>query len=173
LYDQGWFAGQRVELIEGRVIQMPPQKPPHTIGVELGREALEAAVGRRYWVRCQAPLHLGGRSAPEPDLAIVPGRPRDYIGKGHPISALLVVEVSGATLAYDRGLKAGIYARYGITDYWIVNLVHRRLEVLRQPVPGKKPRSFRYADVTLLGATDHVSPLALPRVKIFVSDLLP
>lgn len=67
------------------------------------------------------PLVVGDDSEPEPDLAIVPGTPRDY--PDHPTSALLVVEVSDTTLALDRGQKRRLYAAAGITDYWVLNLV--------------------------------------------------
>ena len=72
--DLGWFDNQRVELIEGTVVQMPPQKNLHVIGIDLAEKAVQAAFGPQFWVRNQSPLHLGRRSAPEPDIAVVPGR---------------------------------------------------------------------------------------------------
>ena len=109
--DLGMFRDQRVELIEGTIVQMPPQKNFHVIGIGLVEQRPRAAFGPRYWVRIQAPLHLGPRSAPEPDVAVVPGGSRDYTRTGHPTTALLIVEVSETTLAYDRGRKASLYAR--------------------------------------------------------------
>ncbi len=177
--DLGLFRDQRVELIEGTIVQMPPQKNFHVIGIDLVQQALSAAFGPRFWVRIQAPLHLSPRSAPEPDAAVVPGRSRDYASTDqsatdHPTTALLIVEVSETTLAYDRGRKASLYARANIADYWILNLIHRRLEVRRTPVPEAGQRyGWRYQDVLLLGPHDRIAPLASPKKRIAVADLLP
>lgn len=177
--DLGMFRDQRVELIEGTVVQMPPQKNFHMIGIDLVHKTLSAAFGPRFWVRIQAPLHLGPRSAPEPDAAVVPGTSRDYTAANyratdHPTTALLIVEVSETTLAYDRGRKASLYARAKIADYWIVNLVHSRLGVRRNPVPDQGERyDWRYQDVLLLGPGDRIAPLAAPKKRVAVADLLP
>ena len=69
-------------------------------------------------------------SAPEPDVAIVPGRPRDFLS-GHPRHAVLLVEIADTTLAYDRSTKRALYARNGVPEYWLVNLVQGVLEVYR------------------------------------------
>lgn len=172
--DNGMFTGQRVELIEGEVIAGPAQKGPHVVAVELAEQALESVFGSGYWVRVQAPLHLGRRSAPEPDLAVVLGQPRDYATLENPSTALLVVEVSDRTLSYDRGVKASLYASAGILDYWIVDLVHRRLEVRRNPVADDSKRSgYSYSDLSLFASVERVSPLAAPHGSVAVSDLLP
>lgn len=172
--DLGMFRDQRVELIEGTIVQMPPQKNFHVIGIGLAEGAMRAAFGPRHWVRVQSPLHLGLRSAPEPDVAVVPGGPRDYTKTGHPTTALLIVEISETTLAYDCGRKASLYARAKIADYWIVNLVQSRLEVRRNPVPDQGERyGWRYQDVLLLGPQDRVAPLAVPKKRVAVADLLP
>src|SRR5947208_15853969 len=83
--DAGLFREQRVELIEGEIFQMPPMKTPHAAALELGERELEAVFGAGYWVRNQLPLHFGPRSEPEPDLAVVPGGPRDFTD--HPTTA--------------------------------------------------------------------------------------
>jgi Uma2 family endonuclease len=171
LADLGFFTGQRVELIGGRVVKMPPMKNAHVIGVSLAEDALRAAFGAGHWVRTQAPLNLTRTSAPEPDVAVVAGRPRDYTD--HPTTALLVVEVSDTTLAHDRR-KARLYARAGIADYWILNLVAGQLEVHRQPQadPARR-RRFTYGSRTILTAGDVIAPLAAPQASILVADLLP
>ena len=89
--------------------------------------------------------------------------------------AALIVEVSEKTLRLDQTKKLEIYAEHGIEDYWIVNLVHLRLEVYRRAVSkriGKKTR-FSYADVKPYALDESVAPLALPKVKIKVADLIP
>src|SRR5690349_7458384 len=113
------------------------------------------------------PLRFRPRSAPKPDVAVVPGGPYDY--QTTPATALLVVEVSDATLSYDRGRKASLYARAGIADYWIVDRRRRQLEIRRNPVQDSSQRyGFRYADVQTLAPTDHATPLAAPQARIAV-----
>lgn len=174
LAELGIFGQQRVELVEGAIIRMPAQKNLHAISIDLTQDALRAAFGPGFWIRIQMPLHLGPRSAPEPDLAVVLGRSRDYLKTDHPQTALLIVEISDTSLLYDRFRKASLYARAGIADYWIVNLVERRLEVRRSPVADPAMRyGFGYSDVGVLIESDFVSPLAMPNARIAVRDLLP
>jgi Uma2 family endonuclease len=170
--DLGWFDDKRVELLDGEIIEMPVAKPPHVMALGLSEEALGRAFGAGFWVRTQAPLALDPDSEPEPDLAVVPGGPRDY--PEHPTTALLIVEVSDTTLFIDRNRKASLYARGGIADYWIINLVDDQLEVYRNPVPDSSaPSGFRYADRTVLSPADSVSPLAAPSATVAVAYLLP
>lgn len=170
----GIFAGRRVELIEGRVFDMPAQHEPHVAAVVRCDRALEAAFGAGYAIRRQAPVQFSKTSAPEPDIAVVPGTAEDYLRRGAPTSALLVIEVSDATLAFDRTVKLALYARHGIQDYWILNLVDWRLEVHRQPLRDRAARrGYRYGQVTPVDANGTIAPLAKPDALIRVADLLP
>lgn len=172
--DLGMFQDQRVELIDGEIIEMPAHRDVHVAGILLATESQGRAFGRGFCVRVQVPISIVDTSDPEPDVAIVPGTARDYVGKGHPTTALLVVEISDTTLQYDRGDKASLYARAGIADYWIVNIEDRQLEVLRNPVADPSKRfGYGYADVTLLHEGQTISPLAAPSAVIRVADLLP
>lgn len=155
----------RVELVDGTVYDMTPQNSAHTTSLHLLQEALRAAFPSRY-VRVQSPLALDDYSEPEPDLAVVEGSPRDYRDR-HPATALLVAEVADTSLAFDRGLKAEVYARAGIPEYWLLNLPDRALEVFREPAEG------RYRSHAVLRGEDRVSPLARPEVSFRVADLLP
>jgi Uma2 family endonuclease len=103
----------------------------------------------------------------------VSGSSQDYLAQ-HPTAALLVVEVSDTTLAYDRQRKASLYARMNVADYWIVKLVDLQVEVNRKPV-ADATRQFgqSYADCTILRTGDRVTPLALPGVAVAVADQLP
>jgi Uma2 family endonuclease len=168
--DAGIFQGQRVQLIEGSIIEMSPQEHPHGAGIDLTRAALEVAFGRGYWFRNQLPLKLSDISEPEPDLAVVAGGPRDW--KDHPTTCELLVEVSDSTLDFDLKTKAELYAKALIPEYWVVDLVHRQLIVHRQP---KRPRSgaARYEVVTVFESDAAVKPLAKPRSSVKVADLLP
>jgi Uma2 family endonuclease len=171
----GLFDRQRVELIEGRIIRMPPQMEPHAAAICLGAAALAKAFGQAYFIRNQLPIHLGKWSKPEPDLAVVTEEPNYYVLNGAPTQAALVVEVSEKTLTLDQTRKAAIYAEHGIADYWIINLVHRRLEVYRRPVSkrvGRKTK-FSYADIKAYALDEFVMPLALTKVKIRVGELFP
>jgi Uma2 family endonuclease len=168
----GFFRDQRVELIHGRIVKLPPMRNEHAVGVGLTEDALRMAFGTGHWVRVQMPLPVTAASEPEPDLAVVPGGPRDYTD--HPTTALLIVEVSDTTLRYDCGVKARLYARAGIADYWVLDLVHRRLRVFRDPRPDPAhSQRLVYGPATNLNPADTVSPLAAPQSQITVADLLP
>jgi Uma2 family endonuclease len=168
----GLFEGQRVQLIGGEIIQMSPIGHPHSVAVSKVEDALKAVFGKGYWVRVQQPLHLPDDSEPEPDVAVAKGD-RDAF-TGHPTSAVLVVEVSDTTLGLDRKRKAGLYARAGVADYWVVNLIDRQVEVHRSPKKDKsQPFGYAYADVRVAKPGETLSPLAAAKAKITVKDVLP
>jgi Uma2 family endonuclease len=124
-------------------------------------------------VRPQLPVALDEESEPEPDLCVVRGDPRDY-RDAHPGRLVLIVEVSLSRLAFDREHKGSLYARARIADYWIVDLLARRVEVYREPIPdGAAAFGWRYGHVLARGPHDSVSPLAAPAAPIVVADLLP
>lgn len=157
----------RLELLDGEIIDMAPQKSRHATAVTLVGDALRAVLSDQgVTVRVQLPLVLDDHSEPEPDVAIVPGGARDY-RDAHPSGALLVCEVSDSTLAYDRGRKLTAYARAGVPEYWVLDLNAERLEVFRRPEQGG------YALGSTLGADDRVSPLVCPSGSIRVGELLP
>lgn len=165
--------GERLELIDGLLVLREPQYSPHAVGTQLVLRALDRAFGAGWNVRSQLPIALDDMSEPEPDAAVVPGDPRDY-RDAHPERPVLIVEVSQSRLAFDRRDKASLYARAGITDYWVVNLVDRVLEVYREPVAAPAaPYGFRYRSVTRLRPPATVTPLAAPSAAIPVADLLP
>ncbi|HZZ42159.1 MAG TPA: Uma2 family endonuclease [Tepidisphaeraceae bacterium] len=168
--DLGLFNEQRVELIEGEILEKAPQKNPHFLTIALVQDALKTAFPAEFWIRPQGPLHFGDRNEPEPDIAVVRGIPRDF--QDHPTTALLIVEVSETTLRYDRGRKARLYARFGIADYWIVNLVDRQLEICRKPIQDAAG-NWSYSEMRTLAADESIAALAAPQVAIAVSDLLP
>lgn len=102
----------RLELLEGEIINMPPQKSRHATAVRLVEDALRAAFLAGFDVRTRLPLSLGDYSEPEPDVAVVKGSPRDS-RDAHPSSALLVVEIAETSLDYDRRRKLPVYVRAG------------------------------------------------------------
>jgi Uma2 family endonuclease len=162
--DLGMFEGRRAMLIDGIILEQGPMNPPHAITLGLVEEAIRTAFGPGWWLRNQSPLLLSQDTDPEPDLAIVPGRPRDYTG--HPTTADLVVEVADSSLDFDTNEKRLLYARASLQDYWVVDITGRRLLVYRAPNAGD------YTSQRVFGAADAVSPLAAPSETVRVTDLL-
>jgi Uma2 family endonuclease len=169
LVEQGMFDGQRVELIDGEILEMPPMNDPHAQAVQLATHLLISIFpATAATTRVQLPMRLG-ESRPLPDLAIVAGTPRQIVR--HPETALLVIEVSDSTLDFDRDEKAKLYARNSLPEYWIVNLPGRCLEVHRSPVGGDADP--RYGEIRVFSEADVIAPLAAPEAAIRVADLLP
>jgi len=162
---------ERVELLEGEIITVTPQQSPHSACIGLIDGVLRQAFGPSYWIRIQLPLIVDPDSEPEPDLAVVPGSPRDYV-HDHPRTAVLVVEVADSTVAKDRTYKTRIYARAAIREYWIVNLADRCLEVYRDPV-APLGQAALYRSSQKLTPSESLAPLAAATSTITVSDLLP
>lgn len=173
LVDLGAFEGDPVELIGGQLIVAEPQNSPHATAVGAADDALRAALPPGFIVRAQMPIALDDESAPEPDLAVVPGRRADY-QLAHPTSAALVIEVADSSLEFDRREKGSLYARARIAEYWIVNLADRALEVHRDPAPDPEaPHGWRYRSVTAVTPPSVITPVALPSARIRVDALVP
>ena len=166
-------ADDRIELLDGLMVVKEPQGSWHAATVAHIQGVLQRGFGKRYTIRSHAPIALDDMSEPEPDIAVVRGRALDYL-REHPARPVLIVEVADSSLAKDRLRKSGLYARAGIADYWIVNAVDRALEIYRQPerVAGRR-HGWKYASVRFLKGNAVVSPLAAPRVRIRIADLLP
>jgi Uma2 family endonuclease len=173
LVELGAFEDEPIELIGGHLVVAEPKGAYHCAAVSAAEYALRAVLPPGWIVRTQAPLALDGESEPEPDLAVVEGRPADY-REAHPSRPALAVEMADSSLAYDRTRKGSLYARAGIADYWLVNLVDRVLEVYRDPGPdAATPYGWRYRSVSVVAPPAVVSPLAFPSSLVSVTDLLP
>src|SRR5262245_36671009 len=173
LVELGVFEGDPVELIGGHLVVAEPQYPYHASAISAVDYALRSVLPPGWVVRLQAPISLDDESEPEPDLAVVPGRPADY-RHAHPARPVLVIEVAESSVAFDRVHKGSLYARAEIQDYWIVDLVDRVLEVYRDPGPDPSAASgWGYRSVTTLAPPAIASPLAFPASQIAVADLLP
>ena len=177
LIERGYFernglVAARVELIDGYLIDMSPNHPPHASTITRLDEVLHALLYGRARVRCQLPITLTvEQSEPEPDIAIV-ANASSYV-KYHPGAdeVLLVCEVADSSLAYDRKVKLDLYARAGIREYWIVNLNDRVVEVYRQPVTVGRRAAYQLRLELLPDQT--VAPLAFPDVEIALRDIFP
>jgi Uma2 family endonuclease len=127
----------RVELIEGEIIDMSPIGALHAAIVDVVARHFGRRAGESVFIRCQNPLRLDDVSEPEPDISIL--RPRaDFYTTSHPGAAdvLLVIEVAETSLAYDLGTKVPLYARHGIPEVWVIDAATRRIRVFRRPVGG-------------------------------------
>jgi Uma2 family endonuclease len=165
--------GDPLELLGGELVVAEPQSEAHYTAVGLAGDALRAAFGAGWLIRTQGPIALDDESEPEPDVAVAPGRRRDY-SREHPARPVLVVEVALSSLSLDRRHKGSLYARARLADYWVVNLADRLLEIYREPVEdATAPFGWRYASVQVLDAAASATPLAAPAARVLVGDLLP
>lgn len=157
----------RVELIEGELVAMAPIGTNHAGTVIALNDCLTVAVRGRALVSPQNPIQLNDRNLPQPDYAVLVPRPDRYrTARPRPQDVLLLVEVADSSLDYDRDVKRALYARQGIPELWIVNLVNGDVEVCRSPGPDG------YASVTTVGRTDVLEPELLPGARIKVADIL-
>ena len=173
LVDLGVFEGEPLELIGGQLIVAEPKGAYHSSAVSAAEYALRAALPIGWIVRTQLPVSIDDESEPEPDLVVVAGHPADY-RHAHPERPALAVEVADSSLHFDRHRKGSLYARAGLEDYWIVNLVDRVLEIYRDPRPDPSAvYGWRYRSVTTLTPPAVAVPLVFASSGIAVADLLP
>jgi Uma2 family endonuclease len=156
----------RVELLEGVIVLIRPQKDPHALAIVVLTETLVLQVKGRFRVRPKLPLTLGDRSEPEPDLAVVP-LPEPGSPALNRRAALLVIEVAGDSLRKDRLAKSRIYARAAIPEYWIVNLEERCIEVSRDP----DAEAGMYRTSTKASPGDELRSSLVEGVAVAVGDL--
>ncbi len=157
----------RVELLDGEIIEMTPIGPRHSgLVLRLTRLLIERLGGRGV-VGPQNPVILDDLSEPQPDLYVCIPRADDYMAAHpHPSDILLIIEVSDTSLAYDRGRKATRYAAVGVPELWIIDLQHNVVEVLREP--GRTG----YALTLTHRSGETFSPSAFPDVEFAVDELL-
>ena len=158
----------RVELIDGDVIDMAPIGQDHAGTVDVLTRALVMACGERAIVRVQNPLRLDRLNEPQPDVAIL--RPReDFYRRGDPpgpADVLLVVEVADSSLRYDRRVKLPLYARAGIGEVWIVDLRWRMVDVHRVPA------GEGYATIEAHGPEETVTLALAPGITVELRRVL-
>ena len=128
-------------------------------------------IAYRFAVDSQLPLRFSQVDEPEPNIAVLRGRARDFVNE-HPHTAVLIVEVADSSLRFDRGRKAELYAENKIEDYWIIDLKKRCVEIHRQPTQDTD-LVYRYGEVFTVNEDSAISPLAMPKSKIKVGDILP
>ena len=151
----------RVELIEGELIGMAPIGPDHAGCVDELTRLVMRAYGDVAHVAVQNPVHIDRFNEPQPDVALARPRPDRYrASRPGPTDLLLVIEVAVSSLRFDRAVKLPIYARAGVPEVWIVDLVGRQVEVYRTPTGNG------YAEMTTKGPADTVAPVLLPEIRL-------
>lgn len=151
----------RVELLDGQLVDMSPIGPRHAIVTETLTEMLVQAFAGRASVRCQLPVTLDDGSEPQPDFALV-RRPWSGYPHAHPTvgDVFLLIEVSDSSLTFDRTVKLPLYARAGIREVWIVDLTSDRVMVCRSP------SGHFYRSVSRVDSSGQLDVEALPGVTL-------
>lgn len=161
---------ERLELLDGEIFRKMGQNDAHISSLRLTAEALRLVFGNGFDVSQQLPLKLGTSDAPEPDITVLRGTPRDF--DGHAPTAedvALVVEIVDTRLDTARGPKVKLYARHAIAEYWIVDLQAQTLEIRR----GPRSEHEGWQETHIYTEEQRVAPLGAKDAGLLVSDLLP
>ena len=157
----------RVELIDGEIVAMTPIGPVHAVAVARANRALMRSAGERAIVWVQNPIRLDAFSEPQPDLVLL-CPPEHVYRAAHPGPAdvLLVIEIADSSLRYDRDVKASLYARHGIGEYWLVDLAASTV------TSYSSPEGAAYRTVAVHARGEVLTPMALPDCTLTVEDVL-
>jgi Uma2 family endonuclease len=169
LGEMGFFhPEERVELLSGNIIKMSAKGTAHTSATRRTASVLRDLLGNQAAIYTQDPIALDDNSEPEPDIAVVRIDPFDY-ATHHPTPSevYLIIEVADSSLTFDREIKAKIYARSGIADYWVLNVGDRQLQVFREPSENG------YQSEVILAETASISPIEFPAFNIAIQAMLP
>ena len=162
----GILCDRQVELLKGEIIEMPPEREPHAYCSDEAGEYLTKLLGERAKIRHAKPITLPDNSEPEPDIAIVQRRGREY-REHHPYpdNIFWLIEYANSSLEKDLEIKNKIYAEAGIAEYWVVNLKKSHLVVFREPLDGD------YSSKSTL-STGIIQPLAFPEVSVSIDRII-
>jgi Uma2 family endonuclease len=156
----------RIELIEGEMFDMAPIGTRHSAMTSRLHELFALALSRSATIVSGGPVNLGDFSEPQPDLMLLKRRADFYSAKiAEADDVLLLIEVSDSSLVYDQTVKWGLYARYCVAEYWVVDVEGRRIVTYREPAANGYARKAEFADAAT------VAPQAFPDIKITVRDL--
>ena len=158
----------QVELLEGVIVQLSPQRSPHAATTQCASDYLRERLMGQVIVRVQLPITLPPDSEPEPDIAIVRLDPRKYFDR-HPQSndILFLAEVADSTLREDRTRKAKLYAKANISEYWVLDVNNR------QVLGFRKSNSDCYCEEFTLSENDSIELVAFPGILLSISQLFP
>jgi Uma2 family endonuclease len=173
LVETGILDDRRVELLQGIIVEMPPEGMPHAVYCTESVTYLRTLLGERAVVREAHPITLPNDSEPEPDIAIVRAPSHQYLTHHpYPADIFWLIEYANSTLKKDLNNKKRVYAEAGIQEYWVVNLHASELIVFRDvsiPQDGGSANDT-YESETIL-ATGNISPLSFPDLQINISKL--
>lgn len=157
----------KVELLEGEIIEMSPQNSPHSATTQRASDYLRSLLVGQATIRVQLPITLPPNSEPEPDIAVIRVDSRDYFER-HPTTGdiFLLVEVADTTLRHDRR-KALTYAKANIPEYWILDINKQQVYRFCQPEENK------YQQETILSGEIFVALVAFPEIEVQISRLFP
>jgi Uma2 family endonuclease len=155
----------RVELLEGHIVEMNPQRAPHAATTQRTSDYLKAQLSQQAHIRMQLPVTLS-TSEPEPDVAAVKIDPQAY-GDRHPSpeEIFFLIEISDTTLRIDRQEKALIYAKANIPEYWVLDVSNRQAYIFRNPTPKG------YKSETILSDNGVINPLNFPSVSLSLTEM--
>jgi Uma2 family endonuclease len=162
----GILEGRRVELLNGEIVEMSPEGEPHAYYSRTAAKYLENILGDQVEVLQGQPITIpSSNSEPEPDIAIVQPRGREYLSHHpYPENIFWVIEYSNTSLKKDLDPKAKVYAAAGILEYWVVNLKEKRLVVMRDPMEGEYRSQVIWASAS-------ICPVAFSGVAIAINRL--
>jgi len=157
----------RVELLDGQVVEMGPIGAPHASTVARLNAFFVRRFGAHATIWVQNPIVLDRWSEPRPDLCLLAPRPDFYAARHpHPRDVLLGVEVMGTSRGYDRALTLPLYAKAELREVWLVDLKAATVEVYRRPAL----RGYRARSACARGQA--IAPVAFPRMRVRVKDIL-
>lgn len=169
MLDAGILAeDDQLELLNGQITLMSPQRLPHTTATKRAYDYLKPLLLGKADVRSQSPITLNSYSEPEPDIAVVAIDNFEYSDRHpSPNEIFLLIEVADSTLGRDLGEKVSAYAQANIQDYWVVNVRERIVHIFRDPLGDT------YQQKQILKENDECSLLVFPDINVLISRLLP
>jgi Uma2 family endonuclease len=167
----GLLSQENLELVEGELISKMGKKRPHVNSAVLLQLWMQQTFGGRFVV-AESPIDVAPEdnptNEPQPDLIALKYDVTTFRSTNpKPADLHLVVEIADTTLAFDLKVKAALYARAGILEYWVLDVTRRRLIVHREPQAG------RYEFVAAYGEDESISPLIDSTVSLRVGDIFP
>ena len=159
--ESGW------EIIDGEIIKKMPTGSKHAGTVKKINRILTANLGNEFVIAVQDPIHLDDYNEPEPDVAILRFR-EDIYTESHPLpnDVLVVIEVSDSTIKYDRETKKNMYSEFGITEFWLVDLTERIIEIHTQPRQGI------YRNMQIFGLDEILQSQTIESLTLDVNQIL-
>jgi len=158
----------RIELIHGELTIMPPIGPEHSFHTTRITNSLPTELPAGVWLRMNEPITIANHSEPQPDAAVVRAKPDGY-RSAHPgpKDVLLIIEVADTSAAFDTQVKARLYSKAGIPEYWVIDCQEGCLRVFTQP------SARGYKQLQVLDRGDTVKSASVSGLTLKVKSLMP